>query len=144
MGEINFCDGRRLGRNRLGHQVFGRVFYNGGPLDAQVLVRTYDPHSPLTLFCLLKAHLDLFVDKDWSQIAVRQVPDREPMIGEDGEHHDQEQGPVDEQIAIALNLAAVLALEMDSVGVEGERREAEECCASESEGLRVLRDEGGI
>lgn len=61
----------------------------------------------------------------------------EPMAVEYREHEHEQQRPVNEKVAIAFDLTAVLGVNVNFVGVEGYCREAEEHGWGEGEGLCV-------
>lgn len=116
--------------------IFLPRFYSCGPLDAQVTLRTRDPYKPIVL-ALLNAHLDLLVNKDRGQILVVEADEVVPVTVEYREHEYEQQRPMHEQIAVAFDLTAVLGVNVDLVGVEGDRREAEEHGGSKGEGVCV-------
>lgn len=60
-----------------------------------------------------------------------------PVAVERREHEYEQQRPVNEQIAVAFDLTAMLGINVNFVGVEGYRREAEEHGWGEYEGLCV-------
>lgn len=104
--------------------------------DAKTVVTPCYPNRPLAFSALRQTDLDLLVDVDGRQVAIFKVAHSQAVFGEHRKHHDQQQRPVNKNIAVAFNLAAVLAIEMDLVGVESKRGEAEELSGAESERMR--------
>ena len=64
--------------------------------------------------------------------------ERLEVASDESEHEGQRQRAVDEQIAVAFDVATVLGVEMDSVGVPREGGVAEEEGGRGCEGVREL------
>lgn len=112
-----------------------------GPFYTQPAVRSFHPDMPLASAVLPSTSLPYtdpktLIDVDRRQIAVvNGFNGGWWLSGEDGfdqglpqggTQEREEQGPMDQCFAVAFDLAAVLAVEVDEMSVEGEGAEAEE------------------
>lgn len=108
-------------------------------LDSQAAIGPFDPDIPLlspvpsggTLLVVgPDAHPHLLAAVQGRMVPVLDLPDAFPaaqLPPEGGEHEDQRQGPLDEQSAVvALDVAGVLRVQVDAVGVVGQGGEVEQ------------------
>lgn len=119
------------------HQSDARL-RRSNTLDSQAAIGPFDPDIPLlspvpsggTLLVVgPDAHPHLLAAVQGRMVPVLDLPDGFPaaqLPPEGGEHEDQRQGPLDEQSAVALDVAGVLRVQVDAVGVVGKGGEVEQ------------------